>query len=180
MPEASPADAPTGREPEGREGQEPDAGSADAPQEGHGRTYDETYVRQIRREAHGLRSRLSEVEEQLKERTDADKSEQEKLVERATAAEQRAHDAETRLLRFEVAAERKLDPAAVQFLSGSTREEIEHRAEELAKLLADRDASQPVVSFDGGARPIPVEKGTPEQEHNKLLMEALGRGQRAT
>lgn len=179
MAETPPADTPEGQEPEEREGQEPAGDAEAAAQEEQGRTYPESYVRQLRREAAGLRTRLGEVEERLQEREDSDKTEQERLAERATAAEARASDAELKLLRFEVAAERGLDPAAVQFLTGASREELELRAEELAKLLQDK--GKPTAGgFDGGARRPAPEKGTPEQEHDRLLLEALGRKPRAS
>lgn len=174
MADPSPDEPPEGQEPEDREGQEPDGADEPDADEQHGRSYSESYVRQLRREAAGLRKSLGEVEERLQAREDADKTDQEKLAERAEAAEARAKEAELRLMRFEVAAERGLDPAAVQFLTGSTKEELELRAEELAKLLQDK--GKPTAGgFDGGARKPAPEKGTPEEEHNRLLLEALGR-----
>jgi hypothetical protein len=176
MAEPSPAEAPEGQEPDGAEGQEPDGnGDPDSGQEPQGRTYTEAYVKQLRREAASLRNRLSDVEERLQVRDDADKTEQERLTERATAAEARAQEAEMRLLRLEVAAERGLDAKAIQFLTGSTREEIELRAEELGELLKDKP-SRATAGFDGGARGTPAPpKGTPEQEHNDFLLRAMGR-----
>ena len=66
---------------------------------------------------------------------------------------------------------------AATFLTGSSREELELRAEELAKLLADK--GRPVsAGFDGGARqPVP-ETRTPEEAHNDLLLKSLGLGRR--
>src|SRR5262245_36751800 len=179
MADATPAgDVVEGQEPEDVEGQEPGGEGEPDAQEGQGRTYTEAYVKQLRREAAGLRTKLVDAEERLQEREDADKSELERATERATAAEQRAADAETRLVRFEVAAEHGLDLDAAKFLTGSTREEIELRAEELGKLL---DTAKPTPGgFDGGARKPAPAKGTPEEEHNRLLLEALGRGGRAS
>jgi hypothetical protein len=174
--DAPPAAPSKGQEPAPGEGQEPTgAGQTQEGQESQGTTYSDTYVRQLRREAAGLRGKLSEAEDKLQEREEADKSESQRLTERAASAEGRAAEAELRLLRFEVAAEAGLDAKAVQFLTGATREELEHRAEELRKLLEDR--GQPAaVGFDGGARkPAPASKGSPGEEHNALLLQALGR-----
>jgi hypothetical protein len=177
MADATPPGTVEGQEPPAGEGQEPSGdGKPDEGQEPQGKTYSEAYVRQLRREAAGLRSKLSEAEDKLTEHADADKSEAERLNTRATSAEQRAAEAELKLLRYEVAAEAGLDPAAVQFLSGATREELELRAEELKKLLGDKGRPDR-QGFDGGARPpAPGPKGKPEEEHNALLLQALGRG----
>src|SRR5262245_37148815 len=138
---------PTGGE---HEGKSPDGGTPPTPEEPKGRQYSEAYVKQLRAESAESRNRVDELEEKIKEFEDRDKSELEKLTERATAAEKRAAAAETQRLRFEVAAERGLDLKAAEFLHGSTREEIELRAEELASLLQD-GSRKPVAGFDGGA-----------------------------
>jgi hypothetical protein len=152
MADPSPDDVARDPESTSAEGLTPDGDDGnDDGTKPQGRTYPEAYVRQLRREAATLRSRLGEVEEKLQEREDSDKSEHERLSDRAGAAEQRAQEAEARLLRFEIAAEHGLDTTAVQFLTGATREEIEHRAEELAKLLAEKP-SHAAAGFDGGAR----------------------------
>jgi hypothetical protein len=65
--------------------------------------------------------------------------------------------------------------AAAAFLTGSTREEIELRAEELGKLLAERAPQKPASGFDGGARQRVPEAQSPEQVHDDLLLRALGR-----
>jgi hypothetical protein len=178
MADPSPATVPPGLEPVPPEGQAPDDPGTD-PQAGEARTYPEEYVKQLRRESAGFRTRLAELEEQLAEREEADKTEVEKLTTRVTDAEKRAADAETRLIRYEVAAERGLDLSAAAFLSGSTREEIEHRAEELAKLLDEKAPPKPAASFDGGARTPAPDHQSPEEAHNALLLDALGRGRRA-
>jgi hypothetical protein len=179
MPDASPADAVIeGQEPDDGEGQEPEPDNGDdSEDEPEGRSpkqYPEHYVRQLRKEAASQRNRVAELEEKLQEHTDAGKSEHEKLVEKLTASERRAGDAELKLLRFEVAREAGLDLDAAAFLTGSTREEIEHRAAELAKLLAEKGPGKSSTGFDGGARQTaPKEQGPPEQEHNEFLMRAI-------
>jgi|SRR5215467_4894508 len=185
MAEPSPADVADAQTPVADEGQEPAPDGVDPKpdgQEPQSRTYSEAHVRQLRRESAGYRTRLTEAERRLQEIADRDKSESERLNERLTQAETRASDAEMRLMRFEVAAEKGLDASATTFLSGTTREEIEASADELAKLIGDKP--KPTAGFDGGARPlVPDNDRTPEESHNDLLLQALGRnpsGRRAT
>lgn len=179
MPEASPAAPEPGPEPDGQQGQEPDVDVTpdDDGQEpkSQGRTYPEAYVRQLRRETAGYRTRLAEVETRLQEIDDHDKTESEKLSKRLTESETRAVQAEGRLIRYEVAAEHGLDMSATNFLTGSTREEIEASAEALAELLKDKSPGV-LSSFDGGARePAPGEEKSPADAHNDFLLRALGR-----
>ena len=97
-----------------------------------------------------------------------------RLTEKVQGAERRAAESETRLLRYQIATEHGLGMEAAAFLSGASREEIELRAEELSKLLADKGRPA-TTGFDGGARqPVP-EPQTPEQAHNELLLRSLGR-----
>jgi len=174
MADPSTPPAPEGQEPPEPEGQEPaDDESTETPPEGGGRSYAESYVRQLRREAAAGRNKVSELEERLKEFEDRDKSEVEKLTGRATEAERRAVEAETRLLRYEVATERGLGMDAAAFLTGSTREELELRADELAKLL-DEKGRPPAGSFDGGARRPAPPQLAPEEAHQDLILRSLG------
>jgi hypothetical protein len=157
-----------GQEPEERDDQEKDGQEPIQP-----RTYSQSYVKQLRRENAEARKRLEALEAVVKEREDAEKTEAEKEREARVAAEKERDDLKTHALRVEVAGELGLDLTAVQFLTGSTREEIEHRAEELAKLLKQ---GKPAASFDGGARPkVPPEPKSPEVEHNQFLLRAMGR-----
>ena len=174
MDEPSPAEPPEGQEPEGREGQEPGSSDEPTPQEGEGRTYSESYVKQLRRENAGFRNRVSELEDNLQEYTDRDKTELQRLTDGTAAAERRAIAAEERLLRYEVAAERGLPMSAAAFLTGSSREEIELRAEELERLLAVQGRPA-TVGFDGGARPTVPEQKSPEEAHQDLILRSLGR-----
>jgi hypothetical protein len=177
MADPSPDDtADAGKTPTDGEGQEPEAGDDKDKPEGKGesKSYPESYVRQLRREAAASRNRLAEVEEKLQEFEERDKTDQEKLSSRVEAAEKRAADAETKALRYEVAAERGLDPAAASFLTGTTREELELRAEELERLLGDQAKDKPADFHRGARQPVP-EKGPPEKEHNEFLLRAMGR-----
>ena len=174
-PEATPAG---GQEPQGAEGQVPDdadvTSTPDDGQEPKGRTYSEAYVRALRRETAGYRTRLADVEERLQAVDDKERSEVEKLGAKLADSESRATAAEGRLIRYEVAAERGLEGTAVNFLVGTTREEIEASADELVQLLADKGQRAP-ASFDGGARQPAPESKSPEEAHNDFLLRALGR-----
>jgi septal ring factor EnvC (AmiA/AmiB activator) len=163
----------TDEQPEvGDDGQEPDKP----------KTFSEDYVKRLRREGAANRKRLAEQEARLREFEDRDKSELDKLTEALAAQTERASTAELKLTRFEVAADRGLDLAvAEKWLNGETREEIEERADELTKLLAEQQKdtrngrSGGSGGFDGGARVAPPEERKPEDAHNDFLLGALGR-----
>jgi hypothetical protein len=76
------------------------------------------------RERDALAARLKEIE-------DKDKSETQRLVERAETAERKAADAELRALRVEVGAEYDLDPYWREHLVGATREELQANAKQM-------------------------------------------------
>ena len=156
------------------EGQTPAEESKDEkPGQEPDKTFDEKYVRGLRREAAEARKRATEAEDKLKELEDRDKTESERLGEKVAETELRAKEAELKVMRFEVAADRGLEMKAAAFLTGTTREELETRADELVELLADKPKKTP--SLDGGARKTAEKRGTPEEEHNELLLRALGR-----
>jgi len=157
-----------------KEGQEPDR-EAEADGKKPEPKYSESYVRGLRREAAEERKTRAELETELQELRDRDKTESERIADRLTAAERRAEEAELNLLRFEIASKNNLGLKAANFLGGTTREEIEASADELVKLLAEQSKSAPAGSFDGGARTTPAQRETPEVEHNKLVLKALGR-----
>lgn len=97
---------------------------------------------------------LKDAQAKLQELADRDKSESEKLADRIAQAEKRAADAEAKLLRHEVAAEKGVK---ARWLSGSTREELEAAADEY---LADHPPSggtpapgKPVEDLRGGGDP---------------------------
>lgn len=104
----------------------------------------ERALRKANKEAETLRLKLKEFE-------DRDKTEAQKLTERATDAETKAAQATARLLRYEVASDKKLPAGWAQRLQGSTKEELEADAD---KLLADLGAQQQrnTPSYDGGVR----------------------------
>jgi hypothetical protein len=74
--------------------------------------------------------RLAEIEE-------ATKSESQKAADKIAAETQRANEAEARLLRYEVAAEKGIPAKAIKLLSGASREEIEASAAEVLELIGE-------------------------------------------
>lgn len=174
--EPQPKGAPDGQvPPEPRaEGQEPDPNEAPEGQEPEEpKTFDEAYVKQLRREATDARTRARKAETELERLTGREKTDTERLTEEKQGLSQRAEAAESTLLRYRVASERKLDLSAADFLKGTTREEIESSADELVKLLASQAKHTP--SFDGGVRETPGETKSPEQQHNEVLLRAVGK-----
>jgi hypothetical protein len=171
--EATPT-APAGQEPEAKPGQEPAATPESKPAE-EPRTFDEAYVKKLRDEAAEQRTKTKALEAKVKEFEDRDKSETERLTERLQGAETRAETAEAKVLRFEIAADRGLELKAAEFLSGSNREEIEAKADELSQMLADRNKTK-TPGFDAGARQTPPTQKEPGEAHNDFLLQAMGRG----
>jgi len=115
------------------------------------------------KEAEGLRLKLKEFE-------DRDKTEAERLAERATTAEATAATAQSQLLKYQVAADKQLSPTLAARLQGSTREEL---AADADALLADLGRQQQVTapSFDGGVRTT----GPQPTDMNSLIRRAAGR-----
>lgn len=66
------------------------------------------------------------------------KPEQERMRERLTAAEQEAEAARIQLLKYEVATEKQLPADALALLTGSSREELEDKAETLLALISNQ------------------------------------------
>lgn len=97
------------------------------------------------KEAEQLRLKLREFEER-------DKTEAQKLSDRAEAAEKRAADLETRSLRLEVASEQGLTSAQAKRLVGSTREELEADAVELLETFKVAAPLSPKPDPSQGAR----------------------------
>lgn len=79
--------------------------------------------------------RLDDLEE-------ANKSEQQKLADKASEAEKRAQQAEAKALRFEVATEKGVPKKAMKFLTGETQEELESQADEILELLGETQQSE--------------------------------------
>lgn len=80
-------------------------------------------------EVKAMASRLAEIE-------DSSKTEEERLAERIAAAEQRAQSAEGRYARLMAAASHDIPADLMDYIGGSTEEEIEASAEALGAALA--------------------------------------------
>lgn len=124
-------------------------------------------VRKLRREAAKYRTEAQAANTKVKEFEDASKTEKERADEARAAAEQRASSAETKLLRFEVAADKGVPAKLAKFLTGSTKEELETAADELLAELGSNGRS----SFDGGAR-----DDAPKGDMDAAIRRAAGRG----
>lgn len=121
------------------------------------------------KEAETLRLKLKEFE-------DRDKTEAERLAERADAAEKRALDMETAAMRLEVAAENGLTPAQAKRLVGTTRDELEADAKELLATFqpAKTDDSEVIASLDLGTRGTATATGNPAADFAKFLGGQMG------
>lgn len=114
-----------------------------------------------------LKAAAAELE-QIKE---ANASELEKAQGKATKAEERAQQAEAKLLRFEVAKDKEVPAEAIDFLTGSTKEELEASADKLLELVKK---SEPKPDFDAGVRDTPPDPKSPEEQHNAAVLGLLG------
>lgn len=85
----------------------------------------------------------------LQEMEDRDKSDVQKLTDKIAAAEQRAAEAESRALRFAVAADKHVPADYLEFLTGDTQEELEAKADKLLALSTTPGGSP----GPSGARP---------------------------
>lgn len=136
------------------------------------KTFDADYVKTLRGENAQWRIKAQQAEERAQELEDAQKSELEKAQTKAQRLEQKATEAESRLLRFEVAAQKQIPAEALELLTGSSREELEARADKLLDLIKAKGPGAP--EFDGGAREPAPEPKSPAQEHNDVILKLAG------
>lgn len=109
---------------------DPDPGDVN-PEPGDPKTFDAAYVKKIRGEAARYRREAREATARAKEFEDRDKTEAQKLEERATGAEQRANAAELDLARTRVALRKGLTEQQAKRLIGETEEQLEADADDL-------------------------------------------------
>jgi len=125
-------------------------------------------------EAANLRKRLKELEPlaaKAKELEDANKTESEKLTERAAAAEKAAGDAQSELLRLRVGVRKGLTEKQAARLVGATEEELEADADELVESfgggggkLVPKVPGKPTERLRGGGDPDePLEENDPRK-----------------
>lgn len=153
------------------EGQEPTPATETKAETKEVKTFDEDYVKQLRAEAAKYRTEAQEAKGKLSEREEAERSDLEKAQSKLSKAEQRAVEAEAALLRYQVANDKKVPADAVEFLKGDTRGDLEASAEKILALVKTEDKAP---DFDGGARTPAPEPESPEDEHNKTVLQALG------
>jgi hypothetical protein len=113
------------------------------------------------------KKRADDLAAKLKEIEDRDLSEKDKAEKRAAEAEQAATAAQARLLRFEVAADKKVPADLADLLQGATKEELEASAEKLLKHVKAGSGGQ----LDGGARGTT----TSTTDMDTLIRKAAGR-----
>lgn len=114
------------------------------------------------KEARAAKTELDRIRE-------SQKSEAEKVSERAEQAEKRAQQAERDLMRYRVAADKKVPPEWVDRLRGDTEEEIAADADALMKSLKPANELRP--DHSQGSR----SSGEPSMNMNTLLRQAAGR-----
>lgn len=110
----------------------------------------------------------------IKEFEDRDKSDQERLAEKASELEGKLTTAEANAARFEIALEKGLTKSQAKRLVGSTREELEADADEL---LADLGATPeppvvPVTRRQGGDGKTPTQ--SPEELADAVIKRQRG------
>ncbi|KUN99494.1 hypothetical protein [Streptomyces resistomycificus] len=124
-----------------------------------------------RREKRAAQKELTELQKRLQAFEDRDKSEAQKLAEAKAAAEKDAADARQELMRYRIAADKKLPASLAVRLRGSTEEEMAADADALLEVLgAQQQANSP--SYDGGVRkPAPA-----PTDMNSLIRQKAGLG----
>lgn len=160
-------------------GQEPEAPAeapeAEAtPESKPSKTFDADYVKTLRSESASYRKKAQELEQRLSELEERDQSELQKAQGKAAKAEQAKADAEARLIRYEVATEKQIPADALDLLTGTTREELEAKADKLLELTQNRNEPTPDPDFDGGARGPAPDPKTPEEQANDTFLGLLG------
>ena len=155
---------------------------SDVPQDGEPKVFDEVYVKRLRAEAAEWRTKARAGESaatRLAELEESNKSESQRLEERAVAA-QRDRDAAVRQsLVYEVALAKGLAPDLAKRIVGSTREELEADADAVLALVMPPEPAPTtnpqgfaVVPAMQGARPSPP----PPTDMNSIIRARLGRG----
>lgn len=148
-------------------GQEPTS-TTTTPESGSGRSIDafpeeaQDYIRRLREENAKHRNERKAQDTRLKEFEDAQKTEEQKRAERVSTAEGRATSAESKLAKYEAAAEAGLPLKYAARLQGATKDELLADAKQLAQDfgLTPGEGGEPASGgsgFDGGVR-RPVQK----------------------
>lgn len=126
------------------------------------------YVARINRESATRRRELEALQAKLKEREDAEKSELQKAVERAEAAEKRAAQSEIGLMRQRIGLEAKLPPELIDMIQGEDEDAMKAAAGRLAQYV------RPNGDLGGGRGGSPA---PPADDMNARIRAAAGRTQ---
>jgi alanyl-tRNA synthetase len=121
------------------------------------------------RTAKASQKQIDDLSRQLQEFQDRDKTDAQKLTEAKTAAEKTAADAQARLMRYEVAAAKKLPAEWAARLQGSTKEDLEADADALMQALGTQQQRQ-TPNYDGGVRT----SASAPADMNALIRRAAG------
>jgi hypothetical protein len=120
------------------------------------------------RQAKAAQKQLDELSKRLQEYEDRDKTETQKLAEAKAAAEREAATARQELMRYRVAARKKLPAELADRLQGATEEEMAEDADKLLEVFGQRQTP----SYDGGVRkPAPA-----PTDMNALIRQKAGLG----
>lgn len=117
------------------------------------------------REAEGLRRKLKAFE-------DRDKTAAQLLEERAATAERAAADAQSQLLRYEIAADKGLPAELAGRLQGSNAKELAADADKLLELVGKAGGGGGAPKFNGGPRKTAEGK----TDMNALIRSTAGLG----
>ena len=134
----------------------PETGKPDAPDSDDVKAI-KAALKKANKEAETFRLKVKELE-------DKEKSDSEKLSEKAADAEKRAQEAEIRAMRLEVAFEKGLKPAQAKRLVGTTKEELEEDADDFLASIAGDDKGKP------GTKPTEDLKGGGDPTEDPLEM----------
>ena len=121
------------------------------------------------RTAKAQQKQIDDLTKQLQGFQDRDKTETQRLTEAAQAAEATAASATAKLLRYEVAAKKKLPAEWAARLQGATAEELEADADQLLEALGTQQQRQ-APSYDGGVR----KTAAAPTDMNALIRRAAG------
>ncbi len=121
------------------------------------------------RQARSAQKQLDELGKRLQEFEDRDKTEAQKLAEGKAEAEREAATAKQELMRYRVAASKKLPAELADRLKGATEEEMAEDADRLLEVFGAQKAQTP--SYDGGVR-----QSARPASMNDLIRQTAGRG----
>lgn len=131
-------------------------------------------LEKARKDAAGYRTKLRELEPiaaKAKELEDAQKTEAQKLTERAEAAERMAADSQREMTRLRVLSEISLPADLHEFVTGDTEDDMRARA---AKLAAQFTAERNNVDVGLGPRRTGTPSAGPADEFAAILRSHLG------